>query len=301
MAAPQAETAVLFGDIRDFTSYTASVGDAQAYTLARTFAESIAREATRHSGRLVKTYGDGAMAEFPRAPDAVHCAVALHRALSEHNDSHPQTPIAAGVGIAWGQPIQEGGDLFGHSVNLAKRLADQARGGQIVVCPEIRDRCLEEGPIRFLPLGELSLKGLPPQLAFEAAWREELARLSAHDEGLMLILTRDKLVVELSKATHAKLQQAQARIKERAEQRGLAGFLMRRLQGRLPEWIDRALERAGIGLEHDLNCVELAIQGQLLTLRITGRKALRLDRSDFDAEQARLFVDQFKALRAARS
>ncbi len=299
MGPPQAGTAVLFADIRDFTSYTASVGDEQAYAVAQEFARLTEQATAAYEGRVVKTYGDGVMAEFPCAPDAVQCAVRLHRGLGAYNERYPAASIAAGVGIAWGRPIQEGGDLFGHSVNLAKRLADHARGGQIVVCPRIQDRCSQQGVVRFLPLGELILKGLPPQPAFEAAWRDELARLAVRDEGLVLILTRDKLVVELSKDTQAKLQQAQARLQQRAGQPGLTGFFLRRIEKRLPQWIARALEQAGIGFEHELADVELFEHGGVLVLRPTGRRGLRLDRSSFHPQDMRVFLNRFQSLKSA--
>ncbi len=297
MVPEQEEAAVLFGDIRDFTSYTASVGDVQAYAVARAFAQLVDTQAANHGGRVVKTYGDGVMAEFRTASDAVDCAVNLHRSISLHNKAQPESDIAAGVGIAWGHPIQEGGDLFGHSVNLAKRLADQARAGQIVVCPEIRQRYHRHGSVRFLPLHELQLKGLPPQPAFEAAWRDELARLGGQDSSLVIILTQDKVVVELSKETQAKLKQAQDLIQKRAEQRGAAGFLLRRLERHLPRWIDRALEQAGIGYEHDLQTVQITMEGNTLLLQPAGRRGLRLDKQDFDHQQVRDFAERFAALK----
>jgi len=297
MAPEQGEAAVLFGDIRDFTSYTASVGDAQAYAVAQAFAQLVDAQAEHHRGRLVKTYGDGVMAAFTGASDAVDCAVDLHRSISAYNSEHPQSDIAAGVGIAWGRPIREGGDLFGHSVNLAKRLADQARGGQIVVCPEIRKRYDRSSTVRFLALEELELKGLPPQPAFEAAWRDEVARLGGQDSSLVMILTPNKVVVELSKDTQAKIQEAQDLLQERAEQRGLSGFLLRRLEKHLPRWIDRALEHAGIGYEHDLQTIHLATEGNTLHLRPAGRRGLRLDTQDFDQQELHRFLERFNHLR----
>ncbi len=299
--ANQGETAVLFGDIRDFTSYTAAVGDQRAYAQARSFTDIVAEASLRHGGRVVKTYGDGAMVEIPDGSEAVRCAVQLLRCLGDYNAAHPDAPIAAGVGIAWGQPIHDGDDLFGHSVNLAKRLADHARGGQIVVCPQIRARNDEPASLRFLPLGELRLKGLAPQPAFEVVWRDEIARLVGghRSDALVLILTADKLVVELSKTLQQKIDRAQDSVRQRAKERGLAGFIVRRLERRLPRWVDRALEQAGIGFEHPLHKVRLFWEGNELVLRPEGRRGMRLDADDFEPEAAQAFVQRFQSMQQA--
>ncbi len=295
----QEETAVLFGDIRDFTSYTASVGDERAFAQARSFTDMVAEASHHHGGRVVKTYGDGAMVEIPDGSEAVRCAVQLLRYLGDYNMAHPESPIAAGVGIAWGQPIHDGGDLFGHSVNLAKRLADHARGGQIVVCPQIRAHNDAPSSLGFLPLGELQLKGLPPQEAFEVVWRDEIARLVGRSDALVLILTADKLVVELSKSLQQKIERAQDSVRQQAKEPGLKGFIVRRLERRLPLWLDRALEQAGIGFEHPLHKVRLFWEGNTLVLRPEGRRGMRLEADDFEPEAAQAFVRRLQGMQHA--
>lgn len=298
----QQETAVLFADIRDFTSYTASAGDAQAYDLAQTFAGLVRDAVEGVEGRIVKTYGDGVMAAFSEPEASVRAAVEVTRTLGQRNDEHPGEAIAAGIGIGCGAAIAHEGDVFGHTVNLAKRLADHARAGQIVVCPKTREGSHEVEGIRYLDLGELMLKGLPPQQAFEAAWREELARMTARDDGLVLILTSSKLVVELSKATQAKLAQVTEELERQAQEGGFTGFLLRRLGSRIPGWIDRAMAAGGIGLEHDVDDVDFLLEGERVVVRTSpGRRAITLDRDDFDPQEARLFLERLREVRGGAS
>jgi len=297
----QQDTAVLFADIRDFTSYTAVAGDARAYEVARGFAALVQDAVVAAKGRVVKTYGDGVMAAFAESPWAVRAAVDLAMTLARHNEGHQAEAIAAGIGISSGAAITEDEDVFGHTVNLAKRLADQARAGQIVICPRTWDSARGLEGLRYLDLGELSLKGLPPQKAYEAAWREELARATARDDGLVLILTPTKLVIELSKETQARMAQAWGELEREAQQRGFKGFLLRRLASRIPVWIDKAMAMGGIGLEHELDDVEVRLESESLVVRTSSKKrGITLDRGDFDPEEARLFVERFRAAREQR-
>jgi len=62
--------AVSLGDLRDFTAYAATVGDQQAFRVARLFTDLVTAAVSEHDGRLIKTYGDGAMSAFPNVTQA---------------------------------------------------------------------------------------------------------------------------------------------------------------------------------------------------------------------------------------
>ncbi|MEW6217866.1 MAG: adenylate/guanylate cyclase domain-containing protein, partial [Candidatus Bipolaricaulota bacterium] len=188
--------AILFADIRGFTSYTRERGDEQAYRLAKAFTLLAERCVEQHGGRVVKTLGDGIMAAFPRALDSVRCAKAAQEEVARRNAEHPADALTSGIGIAWGTPIEEDGDLFGSVVNLAQRLADRARGGQILVSPPVVERTSQEG-IRYIHLGSHELKGLAHQEVYELVWRDEVARITTNEGRVSLVLTQDALVVEI--------------------------------------------------------------------------------------------------------
>src|SRR6202045_1707608 len=84
-----------------------------------------------HRGRIVKTAGDGLLAEFPSVVDAVRCAVEVQEAMPERNTGvAADSRIELRIGINLGDVIVEGDDVYGDGVNIAARieaLAD-ARG-----------------------------------------------------------------------------------------------------------------------------------------------------------------------------
>jgi hypothetical protein len=78
---------------------------------------------SEHSGRIVKTTGDGILVEFPSVVDAVRCAAELQRAMIDREAAMPEDRrIRFRVGINLGDVIVDGDDIFGDGVNVAARL-----------------------------------------------------------------------------------------------------------------------------------------------------------------------------------
>src|SRR4030095_6830759 len=76
-----------------------------------------------HGGRLVKLTGDGALAEFPSAVDALSAAIEFQQAMVEANRDQPsETAIVFRIGLHLGDLIVDGDDLYGDGVNVAARL-----------------------------------------------------------------------------------------------------------------------------------------------------------------------------------
>lgn len=296
--------AILFSDIRGFTSYTAERGDREAYRLAKAFVGLVEEQVDRHDGRVIKTYGDGVMTTFPVIRQSVLCSVGMQKALSEHNQAHSEETISAGIGVNWGEPVQAESDLIGHSVNLAKRLADYAKGGQIIVSSEVKELAGEFEDLQYLDLGCRELKGLGQQQLYELIWRKEVARLSTKNDQMNLVLTKDnKFVMELSKEVEEKLQRAQEKLREAAEKRkGLSKVILhnvaKHMDKYLPQMIDKALYKAGIGLEHALDQVEATFEGDELTLKIKGHRGIKLSRKDIDIPKALDFIAKLKGLKS---
>jgi len=297
--------AVLFADIRGFTSYTRERGDEQAYRLAKEFTSLAENCLKRQGGRVVKTLGDGIMATFAEALACVRCAREVQEEVARHNAAHPGDAFTSGIGISWGTPIEEDGDLFGFVVNLAQRLADRARGGQVLVSPSVVERTAGNG-IPYLCLGTHDLNGLGPQEIHELLWRDEVARITTKDGRLNLILTQDALVMELGKAVQEKVQLVRKLLTERAGCRhGIRGFLLNKtiglLERRVPQMVDRALFQAGFGLEHPLADVTASFDRNALTVRIRRHRGIRLGPKDVDPWLAAEFVAKLNQLRASLS
>jgi class 3 adenylate cyclase len=123
-------------------------------------------------GREIKHTGDGIMASFISAANAVRCAIQIQRELDKHAKTDPNGLLKVRVGAAAGEPVEQHNDLFGSTVQLASRLCTHAQPEQILVSNAIAELCLGKGLV-FEDLGELSLKGFGyPVRAHAAAWKQ---------------------------------------------------------------------------------------------------------------------------------
>lgn len=292
---------ILFSDIRGFTAYTAAEGNEHAYHLVQIFDQLVRSQVAQHGGRVIKTYGDGVMAAFSSAKRAVLCAVEIQKALNEYNRQHLEEAIFAGVGINTGEPIKAGDDFIGHAVNLAKRLAEKAKGGQILVSPVVKELAVRD--LKYLDLGEQELKGVGKQCLYEILWRAELVRLSTRDDLITLILTGDgKFVMEFSK--EALIKKAREEIRHEAHKhRGPTRWLLRGAE-KFVSWIlDKAINYLEIGKEHDVAHVELSVKHNkfyaILEPSPTLKKKAKfaISAKEIDLQAAEAFVKSFEHLK----
>lgn len=109
-----------------------------------------------HGGRLVKSLGDGILAEFPDPAQAVSCAFAMHRDLAVHGESAQSIGIRVGIHIA--DVFVEDYDVFGDGVNIAARLADLGGSGDTIVTAGVRDCIPAAARAAIEDLGEQRLR-----------------------------------------------------------------------------------------------------------------------------------------------
>jgi class 3 adenylate cyclase len=164
---------ILFTDLASSTALTQRLGDAKAQELVRAH-NAIVREAlAANGGNEIKHTGDGIMASFPSASGALECAVTIQRAVAERDvGAHRDAPLQVHIGLNAGEPVAEEQDLFGTSVQLARRICDHAEPGQIVVSDVVRQLAAGKGFL-FADLGEVVPKGFEePVRLYEVRWRE---------------------------------------------------------------------------------------------------------------------------------
>lgn len=118
-----------------------------------------------HGGRVVKTLGDGVMATFASAVQALGCAVAIQEGVDGHNRRHPEKRLSVRVGVHVGEPIEAEDDFHGTAVVVASRLCDAASGGQILASRLVQGLVGSRGGFRLRSAGRLRLKGLPEPVA----------------------------------------------------------------------------------------------------------------------------------------
>lgn len=151
---------IVFSDIVDSTRLTAHLGDERWLRLLGFHNHLVRRHVERGGGIEVKAQGDGFMLAFPSARAAVLCSIEIMRALEAHGRSHPTDALRIRVGMHTGEAILEDGDLFGKPVVLAARIANQARGGEILVSSLVREIIESRGDLHFGATRQVELKGL---------------------------------------------------------------------------------------------------------------------------------------------
>jgi adenylate cyclase len=135
---------------------------------------------SEHSGRIVKTTGDGMLVEFPSVVDAVRCAVELQRAMIDREAGMPEDRrIRFRIGINLGDVIAEVDDIFGDGVNVAARLEALAEPGGICISRTVRDQIRDKLAYPFEDLGEQSVKNIARPVRVYALRPEAVADLPA--------------------------------------------------------------------------------------------------------------------------
>ncbi len=152
---PSGTAIILFADIVDSTALTERLGDAAFRDKARTLDEAM-RAAIRDNGGTAvegKTLGDGVLAVFTSAKQAIACAQACHNAATAAG-------LSLHVGIHAGDVIREDDNVYGGAVNIAARVASASAAGETLVSGTVRDLARTSAGVEFEDRGEQELKGI---------------------------------------------------------------------------------------------------------------------------------------------
>ena len=164
---------ILFTDMEGSTTLADQLGDAAAQEVRRVHNEIVRSALAANAGSEIKHTGDGIMASFATASGALECAIAIQRGVAAHKEAKPESPLGVYVGLNAGEPIAEGDDLFGTSVNLASRICDHTGAGQILAANVVRELAAGK-EFLFADLGETELRGFEdPVKLWELRWRED--------------------------------------------------------------------------------------------------------------------------------
>jgi adenylate cyclase len=163
--------AILAGDVVGYSRMMAEDETATYQNLRQAFDGIVAPQVDRHLGRIFKTTGDGFLASFASANEALSAAVEIQRNLEKH-------PLKLRIGLNLGDVIEEDGDVFGDGVNVAARLQAMAEPGGICASAAIIRSADGTLGSRFKRIGRRWLKNIPepvelfairsPQPAFQS-------------------------------------------------------------------------------------------------------------------------------------
>jgi adenylate cyclase len=157
--------AVCFLDISGYTRLTEERGDKAAADLAVVVAGLVRRSSQEHEGQPVKWLGDGVMLYFPDPGQSVLAALDMVEGVATH-----ALPPAR-VGIHAGPVVFQEGDYFGRTVNVAARIAEYARPGEVLVTQDVVD-ATDGVSVTFTAIGDVELKGLSGTLRLHIASRD---------------------------------------------------------------------------------------------------------------------------------
>jgi predicted ATPase/class 3 adenylate cyclase len=165
---------ILFTDLEGSTDLRVRVGDAVANAVINLH-DDLVRSRLEIAGAVeTKSLGDGFMALFTSANQAIQTAVSIQRAIEEHNRNNPEMAISVRMGLNSGDVTQTAGDAQGTAVHAASRIADKAQGGQILVSQVVQDLAGTLGETRIVDRGLFWLKGFPDRWRlFEVLWRDK--------------------------------------------------------------------------------------------------------------------------------
>ena len=152
---------------------TQTLGDRMAQQLIHRHNTIVRQALSTCGGEEIKQTGDGIMASFMWASNAIDAAIAIQKAVSLYNRESPTVALEVRIGLNAGEPIVENNDLFGLTVQLASRVCGEAGKNQIYVSSVVKELAAGKNYI-FVPKGEFNLKGIDtPQTLYEVVWEEE--------------------------------------------------------------------------------------------------------------------------------
>ena len=158
--APDGTVTVLFSDIEGSTELNERLGDVRWLELLRAHHAIVREQVHQHGGFEVKSQGDGFMIAFPSARRGVQCARAIQDAIDDRLGDHPDGPIRLRIGLHTGEAIREEADFYGKNIVFAARIADEARGGEILASSVVKQLTESAGDLSFENERELALDGL---------------------------------------------------------------------------------------------------------------------------------------------
>jgi len=144
--------AVVFTDLEGFTRYTADNGDDAALALLEAHHRAIGPVVRSRGGRVVKRLGDGLMVTFPSSDAAAYASLELLEVAPD------QLRMRAGVHV--GDVMVTRDDVLGHVVNVAARVTEEAKGGQVLVTTTVRDDAGELRRVTYGRARRVRLKGV---------------------------------------------------------------------------------------------------------------------------------------------
>ncbi len=153
-------TTIFSADVQDYTRLMGADEEGTLAMLKRS-RDAMSRLIGAHGGRVINTWGDGLIAEFPSVVEAVRAAVDVQSELAGLNAGRSEDGrMLFRIGINLGDVIADGDDIYGDGVNIAARLQTSATPGGIVISSTVYDQVRNKVAVGFDFLGALTVKNV---------------------------------------------------------------------------------------------------------------------------------------------
>ena len=165
---------VLFTDVAGSTSFFERNGDTAGLAMLHRHDELSTGVVERHGGKVVKTIGDSAMADFPDASSAVRAGVEIQRQFLGLNSNLPQRQqVGVRIGIHSGVGFRKGNDLFGDVVNVAARIVKRTAPGQILISRVVYETVSKQADLQCQWLSKYTIDGrTEKEDIYEVVWTD---------------------------------------------------------------------------------------------------------------------------------
>ncbi len=185
--------AILAADVAGYSRLMGGDEEGTFAALTAHRAELIEPCIAEHRGRVVKTTGDGLLAEFASVVDAMRCAVAFQEGMRERNSDIPEDRrIEFRIGVNLGDIIVEDDDIYGDGVNVAARLEALAEPGGICLSGDAYRQVKGKVDAAFADMGEQRVKNIAEPVH---AYRVVLANAAGDDSPAAALLERPAVAV----------------------------------------------------------------------------------------------------------
>ena len=161
MSSPDGALTLLLVGIENLEELGQNLGEARALALVEDYAGFVQKLVDAHFGSVVKSEGDGFMCSFASAHSAVRCAIEIQRTFAG-GDAQVRIGLHSGFVIANPEAF------MGRNVVLAARIANHAKGGEILVSSNTHEYTSTDSSLEFEPRGEMHFKGVLGEHALHA-------------------------------------------------------------------------------------------------------------------------------------
>jgi adenylate cyclase len=153
-------TTIFSADVQDY-SRLMGVDEEGTLTTLKSYRDTMAGLIEAHGGRVINTWGDGLIADFPSVVEAVRAAIDTQNELAGLNAArNADGRMLFRIGINLGDVMEVDNDIYGDGVNIAARLQTSAPPGGIVISSTVYDHVRNKLTVGFDFLGALSVKNI---------------------------------------------------------------------------------------------------------------------------------------------